>query len=387
MAGAGHSFTPLVQTDGILVSLDDLTGIESLDAGRREATVFAGTRLFDLGPALAARGFGMENLGDINRQSLAGAISTGTHGTGVALGNISTQVTGFELVRADGEAMWCDATQNAEVFSAGRVSLGALGILTRIKLRLEPLTNLRLTRTCTNVEACLASADGAIREHRSFEFFWFPYSDLVATKAWDDTQEKETVNPVGRYLEAIVVEYAAFALTARFANWFPAMVPSLSSFSARAMGAGSQVDTSHAALSTPRLVRFNEMEYAIPATNGAATLRDLIRMVEGRRMRIFFPVEYRWVRADDIPLSPAYGQDIVTISIHQSAGLPYQEYFDAAEAIFRQHGGRPHWGKMHGLRAEQLRALYPKWDDFARIRAALDPEGRFLSPYLRELLA
>ena len=387
MAGAGHSFTPLVQTDGILVSLDDLTGIESLDAGRREATVFAGTRLFDLGPALAARGFGMENLGDINRQSLAGAISTGTHGTGVALGNISTQVTGFELVRADGEAMWCDATQNAEVFSAGRVSLGALGILTRIKLRLEPLTNLRLTRTCTNVEACLASADGAIREHRSFEFFWFPYSDLVATKAWDDTQEKETVNPVVRYLEAIVVENAAFALTARFANWFPAMVPSLSSFSARAMGAGSQVDTSHAALSTPRLVRFNEMEYAIPATNGAATLRDLIRMVEGRRMRIFFPVEYRWVRADDIPLSPAYGQDIVTISIHQSAGLPYQEYFDAAEAIFRQHGGRPHWGKMHGLRAEQLRALYPKWDDFARIRAALDPEGRFLSPYLRELLA
>jgi L-gulonolactone oxidase len=387
VAGAGHSFTPLVQTDGILVSLDDLTGIESLDAGRREATVFAGTRLFDLGPALAARGFGMENLGDINRQSLAGAISTGTHGTGVALGNISTQVTGFELVRADGEAMWCDATQNAEVFSAGRVSLGALGILTRIKLRLEPLTNLRLTRTCTNVEACLASADGAIREHRSFEFFWFPYSDLVATKAWDDTQEKETVNPVVRYLEAIVVENAAFALTARFANWFPAMVPSLSSFSARAMGAGSQVDTSHAALSTPRLVRFNEMEYAIPATNGAATLRDLIRMVEGRRMRIFFPVEYRWVRADDIPLSPAYGQDIVTISIHQSAGLPYQEYFDAAEAIFRQHGGRPHWGKMHGLRAEQLRALYPKWDDFARIRAALDPEGRFLSPYLRELLA
>lgn len=238
MAGAGHSFTPLVQTDGILVSLDDLTGIESLDAGRREATVFAGTRLFDLGPALAARGFGMENLGDINRQSLAGAISTGTHGTGVALGNISTQVTGFELVRADGEAMWCDATQNAEVFSAGRVSLGALGILTRIKLRLEPLTNLRLTRTCTNVEACLASADGAIREHRSFEFFWFPYSDLVATKAWDDTQEKETVNPVVRYLEAIVVENAAFALTARFANWFPAMVPSLSSFSARAMGAG-----------------------------------------------------------------------------------------------------------------------------------------------------
>jgi len=387
VAGAGHSFTPLAQTDGILVSLDGLKGIESLDAQRREATVFAGTRLYDLGPTLAARGFGMENLGDINRQSLAGAVSTGTHGTGATLGSISTQVTGFELVRADGETMWCDADQNAEVFAAGRVSFGALGILTRIRLRLEPLTNLRVTRTCTSVEGCLASAERVVREHRSFEFFWFPYSDSVATKAWDDTQEKQTVNPVARYVEAIVVENAAYAVAARLASWFPTLVPDLNRWCARGMGSGSHVDTSHAALSTPRLVRFNEMEYAIPAEHGPAALRALIRLVEDERMRVFFPVEYRWVRADDIWLSPAYGRDIVTISIHQLAGLPYREYFDAAETLFRGFGGRPHWGKMHSLRAEQLRALYPKWDDFARVRGELDPNGRFLTPYLRGLLA
>jgi len=387
VAGAGHSFTPLAQTDGVLVSLDALKGIESLDAQRREATVFGGTRLYDLGPALATRGFGMENLGDINRQSLAGAVSTGTHGTGATLGSLSTQVTGFELVLASGETMWCDAVENSEVFAAGRVSLGALGILTRIRLRLEPLTNLRVTRTHRSVDACLASAESDVRAHRSFEFFWFPYSDLVATKAWDTTQEKQSVNPVLRYLEAVLVENAAFAVAAQLANRFPAIVPRLNRICARAMGKGSQVDTSHAALSTPRLVRFNEMEYAVPAENGAAALRALIHMVEQQRMRVFFPVEYRWVRGDDIWLSPAYGRDIVTISVHQPAHLPFAEYFDAAEAVFRAHGGRPHWGKMHGLRSEQLRALYPRWDDFARFRAELDPQGRFLTRYMRELLA
>jgi FAD-linked oxidoreductase len=383
--GAGHSFTPIAATDGMLISLDALSGIESIDVERREATIFAGTKLYDLGPALAARGWSMENLGDINKQSLAGAISTGTHGTGRRLGNISSQVTGFELVTADGSTLWCDAHENAAIFAAGRVALGTLGIISRLRLRIEPLMNLHLKRACLPVEDCLAVADELSERHRSFEFFWFPYSGHVATKAWDVTQDPPNVSAIARYLDGVLVENGIFSIATHAAWAVPAIVPPLNRLSARIFGSGSQIDTAHASLATQRLVRFNEMEYALPARYGAAALRQLIALVEAQRIHVFFPVEYRWVCADDIWLSPAFERDIVTISIHQLKGMPYAGYFQAAEAIFRRYGGRPHWGKMHYLKAAQLRELYPRWEDFARLRAELDPGGLFLTPYLRTL--
>jgi L-gulonolactone oxidase len=383
--GAGHSFTPLVETSGILVSLDRLCGIERIDEEAREATVFAGTRLFDLGPALAKRGYAMENLGDINGQSLAGAISTGTHGTGVDLGVISSQVTGFELVDANGNARWCDADSDPELFAAGRVSLGVFGILTRIRIRLVPLYNLRLTRAVMTLDECLAGAERAIRSSRSFEFYWFPYSGRVATKAWNPTSDPVTVSRVGRFVNDVLLENLFFGLTCAVVNRNPKLVPRAANFVVSLSGSGSTVDASHAILSTPRYVRFNEMEYALPAERAPEAFREFTAALEAARLPIFFPIEYRWVKADDIWLSPAFGRDTVTISCHQSRGLSYEAYFALAESIFRKHGGRPHWGKLHTLRAPELRELYPHWEAFAALRRRLDPSGRFSTPYLEEL--
>jgi L-gulonolactone oxidase len=383
--GAGHSFTPLVQTDGVLVSLDALSGIESIDEATREATVYAGTRLYDLGPALARRGYAMENLGDINRQSIAGAVSTGTHGTGVDLGVLSTQVTGFELVTADGERRWVDGQSDPELFAAGRVSLGVLGILTRIRLRLVPLYNLRLTRTVMSLDECLANAPSLIRSARSFEFYWFPYSGRVATKAWNPTSEPGSMSRTARFVNDIVLENMLFGTICAVVGRVPALVPRASRAVVSLSGSGAIVDESHAILSTPRFVRFNEMEYALPAEHAAAAFREFTSALETARLPIFFPVEYRWVKADDIWLSPAYGRDTVTISCHQTRGYEYQTYFSLAERIFRKYGGRPHWGKIHSLRAPALRELYPKWSDFTAQRARLDPDGRFSTPYLDAL--
>jgi L-gulonolactone oxidase len=328
----------------------------------------------------------MENLGDINRQSLAGAISTGTHGTGAALGVLSTQVTGFELVTASGDPRWCDERSEPELFAAGRVSLGALGILTRIRIKLVPLYNLRLTRAVMTLEDCLASAARAIEANRSFEFYWFPYSGRVATKAWNPTAEPASVSKAARFVTDVVLENFFFGLVCAVVGRFPRLVPRASRFVVGLSGSGSTVDESHAILSTPRYVRFNEMEYALPAERAPDAFREFTAALETARLPIFFPVEYRWVKGDDIPLSPAYGRDTVTISCHQSRGLSYEAYFALAEAIFRKHGGRPHWGKLHSLRAAELRALYPGWDGFAALRHALDPNGRFSTPYLDALL-
>jgi len=383
--GAGHSFTPLVRTGGVLVSLDALSGIESIDEATHEATVYAGTRLYDLGPALARRGYAMENLGDINRQSIAGAVSTGTHGTGVDLGVLSTQVTGFELVTADGERRWVDEPSDPDLFAAGRVSLGALGILTRIRLRLVPLYNLRLTRTVMPLEECLANVPRLTASARSFEFYWFPYSGRVATKAWNPTSEPGSMSRIARFVNDIVLENVLFGTICAVVGRVPALVPRASRAVVGLSGSGAIVDESHAILSTPRLVRFNEMEYALPAERAAEAFREFTAALEAASLPIFFPVEYRWVKADDIWLSPAYGRDTVTISVHQTRGLAYETYFSLAESVFRKYGGRPHWGKIHSLRAPALRELYPKWNAFTALRARLDPEGRFSTPYLDAL--
>ena len=386
VAGAGHSFTPLIETEGVLVSLDRLRGIESIDSDALEATVFAGTRLYELGPALAKAGYAMENLGDIDRQSIAGAVSTGTHGTGRDFGSLSTQVTGFELVLASGERLWCDRDAGADVFAAGRVALGTLGILTRVRVRIVPLFRLRLARSVMPIEEALASAAQLIERHRNFEFYWFPYTGRVATKAWDVTNEAGAVSKLARYVDGVLLENTTFGLLCDVVRRFPALIPSLSKLIVGLSGSGSTVDISHKQLTSPRYVRFNEMEYALPAERAPDAFREFVATFERERFPVFFPVEYRWVKGDDIWLSPAYGRDTVTISIHQDPKLSYAEYFEMGERIFRKHGGRPHWGKIHTLRANDLRGLYPQWDSFATVRRQLDPQGRFTTPYLRALL-
>jgi FAD-linked oxidoreductase len=382
--GSGHSFVPLVETDGVLVSLDRLAGVE--DSGERGASIWGGTKLDALGRALSARGLAMLNLGDINKQTLAGAVATGTHGTGRSLGSISSQVQGLTLVLASGEQRSCSADSDPELFSAARVALGALGVMVKLRMALQPAYKLKLSKWTLDLGSCLAQCEQLGAAHRHFEFYWFPHTRVAGLKTMDPCDEPESRRGL-HALGELVIENGALGLLSRLSRRRPLWAPRLSQLMAWSVrgDAGSMVADCHRAFSSPRLVRFNEMEYALPARHGPEALRELAEFVEKQRILTHFPIEFRYVRADDIWLSPFYGRDCAAISVHQYRGMEYEPYFRGAEAIFRAYGGRPHWGKMHNLTAKELAPLYPRWDDFQRLRERLDPGGLFMNDWLRRL--
>lgn len=384
VAGSGHSFVPLVQTDALLLSLDALSGVEGIDGDI--ATVLAGTRLHALGRALAARGYGMQNLGDINQQALAGAVATGTHGTGLSLGCLSTQVQGLNLVTADGRVLQCSAEQQPDIFAAARVSLGALGVVTQLQLRVQPAYRLQVVRQTMSLQDCLAAAPVLARQHRHIEFYWIPHTQQTLVKCMDpvNTGSRGVLRATASDL---IVENLLFGTLSRLARQRPAWAPLIAKLMARGTrnSASTMIADCHRAFATRRLVRFQEMEYELPAERGPEALRELEEFVRRKRIAVHFPVEYRYVAGDDIWLSPFHGRDSASISVHQYIGMDTRDYFAGAEAIFRAHGGRPHWGKLHSLRAPELAKLYPRWDDFMSVRARLDPHGVFLNEYLRML--
>lgn len=358
VAGSGHSFTPLCASNGTILSLERLTGLVSVDAEAGAATVWAGARIADLGEPLLAHGLGMANMGDIDRQALAGAVSTGTHGTGRTLGSISTQVVGLRIALADGSVLACSADREPDVFHAARVSLGAFGVLTQITLRVLPAYRLYQRTWPAPFEACVEQLPALVDATRHFEFFWSPADDLCAMKALDPTDQ-----PLGEIAPPI-------PSTGRMPRY---LTP-------------ERVDWSHRIFPSERTVLFNEMEYAVPEDAGPTCLRELRALMQTRHPDVYWPIEYRTLHADDIPLSPAYGRATVTISIHQAAELPHERFFADAEAIFRSFDGRPHWGKLHSQTAAELAGRYPEFDRFRAVRERLDPHGRFLNGHLRTLL-
>lgn len=385
IVGGGHSFSPLVATDGAILSLDRLQGIIDIDRDRQVARVHAGTRLWVLGGLLAEAGFAMENLGDINLQSIAGATSTGTHGTGVTLGNLATQIASLKFLTADGEQITASPEENPALFAGGRIGLGSLGILTEIGVKLVPSFQLKLERRKMDLDDCLDQADVLSARSRSFEFYWVPHTDWVLTKAWDLTDEPADKIKWQRYVTETLLENATFGVLCRIAKAAPSLCPPLSRFCASLISTSTQIDASHSSLSTARQVRFNEMEWSMPAERGIEALREIRTFIGRREFPLMFPLEYRWIRGDDIWLSPNFGRDSVHISVHQYCGMPFERYFDGVQAICLNHGGRPHWGKCHSLAAPTLSKLYPHWDDFLALREQMDPKGRFLTPYMRTL--
>ena len=385
VAGAGHSFSPLVASDGVIVSLDRMQGIVDVDTVTNVARVQAGTRLYALGAALAQHGLAMENLGDINVQSIAGATSTGTHGTGAGFGNLATQIAALKFVAADGREVEASPDENPELLAGGRVALGALGVISEISLRLVPAFRLKLERGRMDLEDCLAQADALVAANRSFEFYWLPHTEVVLTKQWNVTDAPVDEMGFGRWVSDVLLENTAFGALCKLGRAMPSWCPALSRLCASMISHSEQVDASWSMLSTVRQVRFNEMEWSVPAARGADALREIKALIARREFALMFPLEYRWVKGDDIWLSPNFGRDSVHISVHQFAGMPFERYFDAVQAICLNHGGRPHWGKVHSLRAAQLSRLYPRWDDFLALRETMDPDGRFLTPYLRGL--
>lgn len=385
MVGAGHSFSPLVASDGVIVSLDRLQGVIDVDAATNVARVHAGTRLYALGAALAERGLAMENLGDINVQSIAGATSTGTHGTGIGFGNLATQIAAMTFVTADGREVVASPDENPELFAGGRIALGSLGVLTEVSLRLVAAYRLKLERGRMDLEDCLAQSGTLVAANRQFEFYWLPHTETVLTKKWNTTDAPVDPSGFGRWVSDVLLENMAFGALCRLGKAVPPLCPSLSRFCASLVSPSQQVDASWSMLSTVRQVRFNEMEWSLPAERGADALREIKALIARREFPLMFPLEFRWVRGDDLWLSANHGRDSVHISVHQFRGMPFEGYFDAVQAICLNHGGRPHWGKVHSLKAGQLSRLYPRWDDFLALREKMDPQGRFLTPYLRGL--
>jgi FAD/FMN-containing dehydrogenase len=358
VAGNGHSFTPLCATDGILVSLTGMSGVVGTGAEGGSATILAGTPLHAIGEPLRRAGLALANMGDIDRQALGGAVGTGTHGTGRTLGNFSTQVIALRIALASGELVDCSPAVEPDLFGAARLSLGALGIVTRVTLRVMPAYRLHQRTWPLPFEECLDQLDTLIAANRHFEFFWIPADDLCAMK---------TLNLSNRPIRTVAPAPVSRGRMSRYLG-------------------PERIDWSYRIFPSERNLPFNEMEYAVPEEAGPACVREIRALMRTRHPDVIWPIEYRTLRADDVPLSPAYGRPTVTISIHQAADLPREAFFADAEAIFRNHHGRPHWGKLHSLTARDFRDLYPHFDRFQAVRERVDPSGRFLNEYLRTML-
>ncbi len=388
MVGAGHSYTPLVATEGTILSLDRLAGILSIDVKARQAVIAGGTRLHTLGPTLRASGLALQNQGDVDYQAVAGALATATHGTGITLPCLSAGIVALRMVLADGSILECDAVRQPDVLRAARLHLGTLGAVTAVTLQLRPAYRLRDETRVVPLEEGLASLPDLIRRHRHVECWWFPHADVIGVRTMSETDEPVNDRPVVRWFHEAVVDNGLFGLVALLSR-LPGLARSraaLSRLVARLAGDQPYVDWSDRVLATRRSVRANEMEYAVPAEMGPDAIRAIHGYVRRQRTPVLFPVEYRYVAGDDIPLSPFYRRDSAVLSVHQDARVPYDPYFRDVERLLRDMGGRPHWGKLHSLTAAELERLYPEWGLFQGVRARLDPGGKLMTPYLRRVL-
>jgi len=390
VTGSGHSFTPICESEGSLISLDKMTGLVSCDQETGIARVLAGTTIRDLGPLLHAEGVGLLNQGDIDRQTIAGAVGTGTHGTGRDLKSISAAVTGFRLVTASGDVISCSADENADTFHAGRVSMGSLGVMSEIELQCAPAYALEERGGRLSVADLFDTLDALRDENRHFEFFWFPYADdvLIKTLNISDTHPKgRTRAPDGQDGPADIA-FRRLCDISRFAPFLRSRFQKQMTEQGGSRYSGDEPGRSrwsHDAFPSDRNVRFNEMEYAVPAARGPDCIREVAAYMKSCGVNFLFPIEYRYVAGDDAWLSPFYERDAVTISVHQYHKQAYAKLFAGVEKIFRKYDGRPHWGKLHTLAAEDLKALYPKWDEFCAVRARLDPQAKMLNPFLKKL--
>ena len=382
VVGSGHSFTDIACTDDHMLSLHRMCRV--LDSDGELVEVEAGIRLRELGPALAERGLAMENLGDVDAQSLGGAIATGTHGTGARLRNLSAQVAGLRIVTADGSIVECSADRDPELFRAARVGLGALGVVSRVTLRCAPRYTLCRTDEQRPLGDVLDRLGELADSRERFEFFTFPYSGLCLTR----TTERTGAEPDGKShrLADYALENAALGAFCRTGRAFPRLVPALDRAMGKLATGGVRTDEAHRIYANPRLVHFTEMEYAVPRAAGAEVVRAVLDVVERRRLPIVFPIEVRFAAADDAFLSPAFERDSCYVAVHQFRGMEFESYFRAVEAITDRHGGRPHWGKRHYQSAATLSPRYPEWDRFAAVRDRMDPGRRFANDHTRRVL-
>ena len=379
--GSGHSFTGLVPTDATLVSLDRLSGLVSHDAAGNRATVRAGTRLAPLGEALASVGQAMPNLPDINKQSLAGALATGTHGTGRTMMALHGGVTALRLALPSGEIVACSRDENPDLFHAARVGLGAFGIVTEVTLQNAPLRRLRKTTSIVETEALLQGWPDLADRHRNVEFMIIPFSGRTLLITLDETDEPAIPRGPDRDSDGLM----QLKLLRDLFEFAPALRRRAAAFFLDREPVEITVDEGWKLLANERPIRFTEMEYHVPIEAQVDALREIVRRIETSRRDVFFPIEARIVAPDDAWLSPFYRRECGSIAIHAYYKDDHDFLYSLIEPVLREAGGRPHWGKLHSLSAGDLRALYPMWDAAAEMRQAVDPEGRMLNRQLRRV--
>lgn len=382
--GSGHSFTGAALAPRTQVRMDRLARLVDVDTATGQVVVEAGMPMHRLNALLAEHGLALPNLGDIDRQTISGAISTGTHGTGVGLTGLAGQVTSLRLVAGDGSVVACSPDVEPDLFDAARVSVGALGIISQVALQAGPAFDLRAEERPAGLDEVLDDLTGLVDDHDHFEFYWFPHTARVQTKTNDRVSDGETGRPLPgwrRILDDEVLSNGVFEATNRLSTRFPGLVPRINQVAARALTARTYVAASHDVFVSPRRVRFVESEYAVPRSAVPAVLGELRSWVDRHDERVPFPVEVRFAAADDLWLSTAYQRESGYIAIHQYHRMAYGRYFAAFEAIVAEHEGRPHWGKLHSLDATALAARYPRFADFVALRDRCDPSRVFANDY------
>jgi L-gulono-1,4-lactone dehydrogenase len=385
--GAGHSFTDCACTDGVMLEMSGMQRILEVDTERMRVTVEGGIRLHTLGPELARHGLALENQGDIDRQSITGAISTATHGTGARFQNIAARIIGLRLVDGTGEVRSVSVDGDGDDYLAARVSLGALGVITAVTIQCVPLYTLHRRDEPADLADTLATLDENVDGNDHFEFFVFPYTETALVRRTRRSSAAPVPTPRWqRVVQEEVVENLALGLACRTGRAVPRLVPRLNRLIAGAMSASEVEDRGHRVYATHRAVRFNEMEYAIPRAHARDAIERVLALVERRSLPILFPLEVRFAAADDAFLSTAHGRESCYIAVHQYARMEFETYFRAVEEIMDSYGGRPHWGKRHYQSAASLRDRYPAWDRFQAVRTRLDPAGVFQNDYTRRVL-
>jgi FAD-linked oxidoreductase len=386
MAGTGHSFTGIAVPEHTLLLPGELTGIVQVDREAMTVTARAGTPLHVLNDELDRLGLSLHNLGDIAEQTVAGAVSTGTHGSGGRVASLAAQLAGFEVVTGTGEVLRASATENADLFDVGRVGLGALGVLTSVTFHVEPQFVLRAHERPVTWDEGIGSLLNLAEEHDHVDAYWFPHTDRMQVKTNDRVEVAEPLPRWRRFVDDDLLANRTFDLLNRVGRAVPRSVPAINQVSARALAERSYADVAHRVLTTPRRVVFKETEYAVPRAAGLEALREARRAIEESHWRISFPVEIRLVPADDIPLSTGSGRDSVYLAFHTYVGVEHGPYFREVERIMRAHDGRPHWGKVHTLTAAELAPAYPRFGEFLAMRDRIDPERVFANAYLRRVL-
>lgn len=379
--GSGHSFTSAAATNGRMIRLENLCGILHVDRATCRVTVGAGTRLSELNTLLDAEGLALANLGDIAYQTVAGAISTSTHGTGKALTGLAGQVVAMKLVNGHGEIIECSQSVNPHIFDVARVSVGALGVITEYTLQAVPSFRLRALEQPMRLDDVLENAHDLASTNDHFEFFWIPHTKWALTKRNNRTEDELQPLPrVKGWIEKTFMENYAFGAVCRIGRARPSLIPRLAT-ALPSSGSREYVDQSFKIFASPRIVRFYEMEHALPVEALVPALKEIRAMVDRKGYLLNFPVEVRFTKGDDVPLSTAYGRDSAYIAVHVYKGMECEPFFRDVEDILRAYDARPHWGKMHYREADELSKLYPRWDEFITLRNQLDPQRTFSNAY------